>query len=249
MRKFNNEKSFSLIEILVVLAIIVILTAVVFANYGPGRRKLALNRSAYQMAQGLRIAQEMAMATERVSCGGDAIATGFGVFIGHNWGSGTNDSNSYVLFADCNGDNYINTGDIILDTVNLEKGIVATLYPDINGDGQVELADLIALSRQYCKKEKEKCCYEPDWCQGADLNRDGKAELEDLIAITRQYGKTGISIVFRSPDPETYIYLMQGSSSTEVNGGEIKVRWKEGALYRKFVEINKIGLINIIGSK
>lgn len=61
--KFKIKKSagFSLVEMIVVIAIIAILTAVVLPNYKTGGDQLALQRSASKLAQGIRGAQEMTM--------------------------------------------------------------------------------------------------------------------------------------------------------------------------------------------
>lgn len=109
------SKAFSLIELLVITAIIIILTALVVPNYRGGDRQLALQRSASKLAQDLRRAQEMAMSSQEFA--GRVPRGGYGLF------SYISFPDQYVLFADLNNDGLINLPAEEVERIKLEKGI------------------------------------------------------------------------------------------------------------------------------
>jgi len=97
------KKGFTLIEITVVVAIIIILASIFIANYREGEKQFALQRSAHQLAQDLRGVQEMAMAGQEFD--NFFPAGGYGIYFEEGL-------NSYILFADCDGDGkYDESGD------------------------------------------------------------------------------------------------------------------------------------------
>ncbi len=102
--KNNNisNKGFTLAEVLIIIAIMLFLFSMVLTNYNTGDKQFSLYRSAHDLAQDLRNAQEMAMTgkTTPVQFGDDENfpAGGYGLYF-------ENYKNSYILFADCDGDN------------------------------------------------------------------------------------------------------------------------------------------------
>ena len=95
------QRGFSLVELIVVVFIILILTAVVLGNYQSGGQALALQRSAARLAQDIRLIQAMAMGSrEYTGCD----PAGYGIYLHaeamsnppHKPGCG-----AYFLFADC----------------------------------------------------------------------------------------------------------------------------------------------------
>lgn len=117
----NN--GFTLIEILVVLAIIVIITGIVIFNINSERQNSALLRSAQKLSLDLRRAQSFALSskvfkTSGVPCGWGAHFNGVG-------------SANYIIFADlavnpnCSDRDFIRAADGSEDfeTINLEPGI------------------------------------------------------------------------------------------------------------------------------
>jgi len=115
---FKEDKGFTLIELMVVMAIISIMTAVVLANYRGGNQQLALDRSANKLAQDIRRAQDMAM-SPREECGGDpAFHGGYGIQLKGN------EPSRYLLLADCNDDKNLDSGDDeVLEQINFEPGV------------------------------------------------------------------------------------------------------------------------------
>ncbi|MDI6883129.1 MAG: prepilin-type N-terminal cleavage/methylation domain-containing protein [Patescibacteria group bacterium] len=111
------KKGFTLIELLVTMAVIAILSSVLFLGRTGQEEKLALQRSAFQLVQHLREVQEMAMAGQEASCNGSKTYT-FGLYF-HK----IQYPNSYLLFADCNGNQRRDGSDKILKELKLEKGV------------------------------------------------------------------------------------------------------------------------------
>ena len=116
------KKSFSLVEFLVVIAIVGILAVIIFPYYFSARKQLALQRAASQLALDIRKVQGMAMSSEEYSdCSGTiGYKYGYGIFLQQN------KPEQYILFADCNGDGNYSSGEdeiIVGGDVGFETGI------------------------------------------------------------------------------------------------------------------------------
>jgi len=119
----QNNKGFTLIEILVVLAIIIIITGIVIFNVGTERQNSALLRSSQKLSLDLRRAQSFALSSKTYKTSG--VPCGWGV---HFNGLG---STNYIIFADmaaaadCSNRDFIRTGNGSEDfeTINFESGI------------------------------------------------------------------------------------------------------------------------------
>lgn len=99
--KLNNNQGFTLVEILVVTALIIILSAIVIPRYRAGNQYFSVQRSAHQLSQDLRHVQEMAMGATEIGKGivnpGDEFYPdgGFGIHFD------INEPEHYIIFADC----------------------------------------------------------------------------------------------------------------------------------------------------
>ena len=118
----NDQKGFTLLELTVVIAIVILLSGIVLTNYQVGEREYALLRSAYKLAQDLRTAEKMAMASETLpaSFGGGFPKGGYGIFFQNNL-------YSYILFADCDGDKEYDASGSALNCLEASPG---TPYPE-----------------------------------------------------------------------------------------------------------------------
>jgi len=94
-------RSFTLIEIVVVISIILILSVFTFPNFRDANAKFALDRAVYKLSQDLRSAEEISMSSQTTDPAifGSAFfpAGGYGIYFQEA-------SSSYILFADCDGD-------------------------------------------------------------------------------------------------------------------------------------------------
>ena len=114
------KRGFTLIELLVVASIIIILTTTFFANYRGGERQFSLTQSAQKLAQDLRTTEEMALAGEKWA--GVFPSGGYGIYF-------TNNSNSYILFADLDGDKEYDVGEKVKDLFLEENVIISSISP------------------------------------------------------------------------------------------------------------------------
>lgn len=108
-----KHRGFTLIEVLVSIAVILILTAIIVPIFKGSEKRLALQRAANKLAQDIRRAQEMAMSAREIvnpTNGARFVPRGgYGVYFGPNNGAGDS-SIKYVIFADCNNNKrFINT--------------------------------------------------------------------------------------------------------------------------------------------
>ena len=117
-----GRQGFTLVEILVVTAIIVIISGVLVINFRKGGESGQLQRSAQKIAQDIRKVQSMALSS--VKFGSSIPAEGYGVRFR------TQDLTSYLLFADTQSDGscgYPGSGNI--SSPSLEKDIeIDSLY-------------------------------------------------------------------------------------------------------------------------
>lgn len=117
------NKGFTLVEILVVSAIIIIITGIVIFNIGANRQISALLRSAQKLSLDLRQIQSLALSSKNYKLSG--VPCGWGV---HFNGAG---STSYIIFADsainadCSDRDFVRAtdGSEDFETINLEPGI------------------------------------------------------------------------------------------------------------------------------
>jgi len=117
------NKGFTLIEMIVVLAIIVIITGIVIFNVGTERQNSALLRSAQKLSLDLRRAQTFGLASKVFKTTG--VPCGWGV---HFNGAG---STSYITFADlassanCSDRDFVRAGNGSEDfeVANFEAGV------------------------------------------------------------------------------------------------------------------------------
>lgn len=111
-------RAFTLIESLVVTAIILILSLIVFPSYRNTQQQLALQRSVDRLAQDIRRVQEMAMAATEVN--GVIPQGGYGIYLRKVPSPQT----SYVLFADKNNNHKYDSGAAEkIEEISFESGI------------------------------------------------------------------------------------------------------------------------------
>ena len=128
---------FSLIEMLAVIFIISVLSAVIIANFGDIREQLALRRATHQFVQDLRRAQEMAMSSKQAE-GCTLPAKGYGIYVDI-----LTDNKSYKLYADTAADDlgeweYYTLADCVVETINIEeKGVIIKEINNIEGGAQM----------------------------------------------------------------------------------------------------------------
>ena len=113
--KKNNSKGFTLVETIVVVAVVSILSIVMLASHQGSQKQQSVQRAAHQLAGDIRRAQNMAMASVEHE---DAIPDGYGIYIEKN-------DSSYILFADGNGNQKWNSEppDFMVEEINLPSNV------------------------------------------------------------------------------------------------------------------------------
>jgi len=244
---FKNNKAFTLIELIVVIAIIGIFSSIFLLNYHIIKKRIAVERTASSLVQDIRRAEEFAISAKEEICPDNKPAKSFGIFFG---AGGEDTSGRYILYANCGDESnkkYYEKGvDKVIDIVELPEDIKATLIFDLNGDGKIDGDDCRIIDDEVGNKS----CSSPDWCNGADINRDGKVSIEEAdICFTSEERKNGISIAFEPPNPDVSLYFHIGEETVDpVEHLQLKVWWKEkenGVILRKIIEVNKGGNISI----
>jgi prepilin-type N-terminal cleavage/methylation domain-containing protein len=101
-KKIKNSGGFTLVELLATIAIMTIITSLVLAHYPRFGDKLALERTVQEIALAVREAQ--VYGTGILGAGG-GFQAGYGVHFD------TSLPNSFILFADTNGNNFYTPGE------------------------------------------------------------------------------------------------------------------------------------------
>jgi len=113
---FKENKSFTLVELLVVMGIILILSGISLINYQSGEKYFALQRSAQKIAEDLNYAQNLAMNSKEFN--GTIPKGGYGVYFDLSF------ENYYKLYADLdNNQKYSSQGEDVLGNIKLETDV------------------------------------------------------------------------------------------------------------------------------
>lgn len=133
MEPFHIRRGFTLVELMVVLAIIVTITSIALTSQSSFNKTLILANTAYDIALTLRSAETYGISSR---ASGAAVNVGYGVHLA----SGDINANSFILFADTSGgascvgqrpdckpgDNVYTSGgsgDALVQTYRLNNGI------------------------------------------------------------------------------------------------------------------------------
>ncbi len=121
MSMFSKQKSlpagrqgFTMVELLVVIAIVAIISGFMVVNFRKSDESGKLQRTAQQIIQNIRKAQNMALASTEF---GSDVPYAYGVYFEKQ------SLSSYILFADTNGNGKYDAPDGVVGNINLEKGI------------------------------------------------------------------------------------------------------------------------------
>ena len=134
-RSMINESGVTLIEIIVVVAIITIFSAILISDFPSIERQFYLTRAAYQLAQDLRRVQSLSLSGSFLP-GGQSIS-GYGLYINTD----TNPQ-SYILYADSCKDQKYTIDDPTCPAGDYTQGTLGTIdmtqggrYPEVYIEG------------------------------------------------------------------------------------------------------------------
>ncbi|MCF7835726.1 MAG: prepilin-type N-terminal cleavage/methylation domain-containing protein [Candidatus Marinimicrobia bacterium] len=129
-RVFFCKEGFTLIEVLVVIAITALLSGMVFANYKDSQKRYALAQDAQKLASDIRKAQNMTISGKEIAgvCSGGVGQScyGYGVYM-------EEDDNFYIIYADWDDDKvYKSSQDGLAETIFLSGviGINSVSFPN-----------------------------------------------------------------------------------------------------------------------
>ncbi len=132
----QQQKGFTIVEMLVVLAIIVILPTIIIANFPQTKLQFALSRVAYKFAQDVRRAQDMSLSSMQYkdALGTVASISGYGVYVDRDALGGK----KYLLYADATpGNRQYDALDYVVQTIDFgadEPGVIIQEIKNVFGN-------------------------------------------------------------------------------------------------------------------
>lgn len=143
----RSRAGFTMVEIVVILAIIVLVASLLLASFPNLSQRINLQRSSQQLALSFRKVQNMALGVRQVQTpGGKVVPPIFGLYFNRAT------PNSYIIFADTfpsgvpNG-RYDVGKDVVLETVSLDPGIgFASFTSDLGGTNKLQDVLNVAFS-------------------------------------------------------------------------------------------------------
>ena len=112
-----KTKGFSLVELMVTVAVIIMVTLMILPNYRGIAEQFALERSANKLSQDIRRAAEMAMSLRELPGGQAPPKGGYGVFFD------VSSASTYKLYADIDGNESYSGVDSVIEEIDLERNV------------------------------------------------------------------------------------------------------------------------------
>jgi prepilin-type N-terminal cleavage/methylation domain-containing protein len=217
----NNNRGFTLIEMLVSIAIFIIVTAVVLAGYRKFGQNVLTTNLAYEIALSIREAQVYGMSVKETASGSLKYTAGYGVDF--SLPSDPDDGiRYYTVFIDNDNSRFCtlnNPGELCKD-----------------GSERLKVYDLPEQSKI------EKICgvFDGDTNTDPTMNNDGKSEECDPTIVS-------LSMVFTRPNPEASIRAVysDGSMSGLYKGARIYISSYVGGGSKRVVEVWNTGQIAV----
>lgn len=131
-----HKRGFTVIEMLVVLAIVAILPAVIIANFPQIKLQFALSRAAYSFAQNIRRAQDLSLSSLQYRDASHVVQQvyGYGIYLNLT----DLGDQRYLLYADADPENQsYDSGDYIVENIDLavsEPGVMIKEIDNVVGD-------------------------------------------------------------------------------------------------------------------
>lgn len=130
-KKQQNVSGFTLVELIVIIAIVGFMSATVISGQRVGSEQRKLTLESQKVVQSIRKAQNLAMSAQKSDCPGNTTVP-FGIILS----SGV--PGQYYLVADCDKSLTYNGGDVIMETKILGDSRINSVNP-VNVNGNVEI--------------------------------------------------------------------------------------------------------------
>lgn len=125
----NYKRGFSLVELVVSVAIFLVITAVILVKHSEFSGTLLIENLAYDIALSVRKAQVFGLSVREFGVGSQEFNVGYGV----HFDSASN--NTYIFFADRNRNEKYDDSSEILETFTLRKGNTISEFCGILASG------------------------------------------------------------------------------------------------------------------
>lgn len=249
-KSFNQRKAggFTLIELMVTLAIFVMMTTVVLGNYPKFNNKIALEMLAQNMALSIREAQVYGISVRATNVNSSKLSPSYGMhFIGPTYTSFAQTSGQnkrqYVLFSDGNGNKkfwengfgyepgFVEEQLTCTDPTNPANECVQVF--NITGQSQVGLICTNLMQNLTANSNGQYT-----------INDPGTHKLQDCMADP----VTHAEVLFQRPNPEAEITAFHSTSlttQTSVNDIEIFVHSTSKAGQDRMIVIWSTGQISV----
>jgi prepilin-type N-terminal cleavage/methylation domain-containing protein len=137
MNIFSHKKNngFSLVELVVSVAIFTIITSVILARHSQFSGTLLLENLAYDIALSIRKAQVFGLSVKEFTTGSSQFDIGYGVHLD------SSDDTSYIFLADLDGDEAYSGVEEIIETFTLRKGNFISEFCGILSSGIEKCSD------------------------------------------------------------------------------------------------------------
>ncbi len=164
----NQQKAFTLIELMVVLFIVMLASGIVLASYRTSEKKYALTQASQKLISDLRRAQNMAMSGQDIQV---KQYDGYGVYLEEG-------NNFYIIYADKNNNHAYRsaTADVIIETITLPQSV------------KIQSVSTLSKKMDVCFQPPDPTTYLESKSQAGDsvtvtLQTEG-ASLNKIITIT-----------------------------------------------------------------
>ena len=222
----KNKKGFTIVEMLVVMGIFSILTAVTVWNYGKFNNSIILTNMAYEIALEIREAQVFSLGVRGANSGG-GIYNDFDTRYGVLFEEG---EKNFIFFTDLN-----NNGkcDIDPDDANSDDCLITECTSESECQSIKTLTRGTIVSR-ICASEfgdpmNLSDSDDPDFSQCSDT---ATAEEKDSVAIT-----------FSRPNPDAFIYDIGESDPDTYKNASILIESNDSS--RRAIDIRENGQISV----
>ncbi|HJL55718.1 MAG: prepilin-type N-terminal cleavage/methylation domain-containing protein [Candidatus Pacebacteria bacterium] len=118
----KNQKGFSLVELIVAVAIFLIITSIILVKHSEFSGTLLIENLAYDIALSVRKAQVFGLSVREFTAGSNEFNVGYGV----HFDSASN--NTYIFFADRNRNEKYDDSSEILEIFTLRKGNIVSEF-------------------------------------------------------------------------------------------------------------------------
>ena len=135
--QISNSRGITLVEIIAVIFIIAIFSAILISDFPKIELQFALSRATYKLSQDIRRAQDMTLSGVKTDISGNP-AKGYGVYI--NLSDPSLGDKKYVLYADSGNQQY-DAGEEIetIDFSQAESGVIIDRIEGTTNDQQVDI--------------------------------------------------------------------------------------------------------------